>query len=80
MRRVVADQIQAIVAWPRERCRRTDSRRYGRKLLMQHARDRAMGRFRISDQAVRRSFPDAQRKAFIRLLARTIHPSGASRP
>jgi hypothetical protein len=45
MSRVVADQIQAIVAWPRECCRPADSRRYGRKLLDAHARDRAMGRF-----------------------------------
>lgn len=38
MRRVVADQIQAIAAWPFERCRPADSRHYGRKLLDAHAR------------------------------------------
>ena len=52
MRRVEADQIQAIVAWPRERCRPADSRCYGRKLLM-HTRE--TGRWAASASLTRLS-------------------------
>jgi hypothetical protein len=79
MRRVKADQIQAIGAWPRARRRPADSRRYGRKLIM---RARETGRWAASASLTGLSADpsrDSQQEALARLSSRTIQPSGASR-
>jgi hypothetical protein len=47
-----------------------------------HARDRAMGQFHMSEQAVHvhRSFQDSRRETLVRLFGPHARPSGENRP